>query len=223
MTKLLTFENVYKEFPKLSTPILNNVNFQVEQGERIVVLGASGSGKTTLLQLMGLLLQPNQGRILIEGMNTEKWSEQKKAKWRNENLGYVFQDFGLIPELNLLENIELPLLMANLRFDSSIGTKFLSKVGLNGRENAFPAEVSGGESQRIAIARALVGHPKIVLADEPTGNLQKQQGEQVAELFKRLQEKFGFALIIATHNEALVDLLEAQVWHLSEGLIKPKY
>lgn len=223
MSKLITFENVCKEFPKLSHPVLNQINFEVSQGERIVILGASGSGKTTLLHLMGLLLQPNQGRVLIEGVDTEGWSEQKKARWRNKNLGYVFQDFGLIPELNLLENIELPLRMANLRPDSSEGIKLLSEVGLLGREKAFPAEVSGGESQRVAIARALVGHPKIVLADEPTGNLQKQQGKQVAELFIRLQKRLGFALVVATHNEDLVDLLEAKVWRLSEGLMKPEY
>ncbi|HHU62513.1 MAG TPA: ABC transporter ATP-binding protein [Natronincola sp.] len=220
MISLLEFRNVCKGYPKLSVPVIDGVSFKIEQGERIVVLGASGSGKTTLLQLMGLLLRPDSGNVLIEGEDVQDWSESKRSRWRNQNLGYVFQDFGLIPELNLVDNIELPLRIAGLRTSGLDGMKFLSEVDLCGREKAFPAEISGGESQRVAIARALVGHPKLILADEPTGNLQGQQGKQIAELFKRLQVKLGFTLIVATHNEDLIELLDAKTWILSGRLTK---
>lgn len=219
MTKLIELIDVWKTYPSLSEPVLGGLNLEVNQGDRLVVLGASGSGKTTLLHLLGLLLKADRGAIYLEGDNAQEWSEERRAKWRCFNLGYVYQDFGLIPELNLVENVLLPLRIAGVNPEKYLALNLLEEVGLFGRKNAFPSEISGGEKQRVAIARALIGRPKIVLADEPTGNLQKGQGDEIALLFRKLQKELGFGLVVATHNQELAPILEARVVKLSSGIL----
>lgn len=218
--KLIELCDVKKDYPRLPSPVLDGVNLVVNLGERLVVLGASGSGKTTLLHLLGLLLKADGGQVLLGGEDAQLWSEHKRASWRRANLGYVFQDFGLIPELTLEENVELPLRLAGMKPKAGVGQELLAQVGLSGRRKSFPSEVSGGESQRVAIARALVGRPQLVLADEPTGNLQRQQGEQIAHLFKELQKELGFCLVVATHNEEIARILQARVLRLSSGRLE---
>lgn len=220
MPDFLELKGVQKGYPKLAAPVLDGVDLTISPGERLVILGASGSGKTTLLHLLGLLLRADGGEILIGGENTATWPEQKRANWRNKYLGYVFQDFGLIPELTLKDNVSLPLRIAGERQIENQAKKLLAAVGLAGRENAFPSEISGGESQRVAIARALIGSPKLVLADEPTGNLQQQQGMQIAQLFQELQRDLRFALVVVTHNEQIAHMLQAKILRLSSGLLE---
>lgn len=217
MSKIVELHDVWKSYPQLPNPVLSGLNLQIAPGERIVILGASGSGKTTLLHLLGLLLKGDQGQVFLAGSDAQTWSEQQRASWRRANLGYVYQDFGLIPELTLEENVELPLRIAGLKPQKGVALELLAEVGLASRRKSFPSEVSGGESQRVAIARALVGQPSLVLADEPTGNLQRGQGEEIALLFSKLQAELGFSLVVATHNEEIAPLLEAQVFRLSSG------
>lgn len=217
MTNFVELVDIWKSYPNLAEPVLQGVNWKFLKGERLVVLGASGSGKTTLLHLLGLLLKADQGQILLEGKDAQLWSEQERAKWRSSNLGYVYQDFGLIRELNLVENVELPLRIAGLEPERKLAVELLGEVGLGGRKSSFPSEISGGEKQRVAIARALIGRPKLVLADEPTGNLQRAQGEDVVLLFSKLQKELGFSLVVATHNQELASVLEANVLELQSG------
>lgn len=220
MSSLVELRKVQKVYSQVPTPVLAEVNLQITPGERLVILGASGSGKTTLLHLLGLLLKADEGQVLMDGADAQVWSEHKRASWRRSNLGYVFQDFGLIPELTLEENVELPLRIAGIKSQAGLAKELLAQVGLAGRRKSFPSEVSGGESQRVAIARALIGQPKIVLADEPTGNLQRQQGEEIANLFRKLQHELGFSLVVATHNEEIAELLQARVFRLSSGSLE---
>lgn len=217
MARFLMLQNVTKGYPKSPQPILIDLDLEIKRGERLVILGHSGAGKTTLLGLLGLILRADEGQVLVDGEDAQQWSEKKRALWRNRSLGYVFQDFGLIPELNLEDNVNLPLRIAQVPRNQWQGRELLNKVGLEGRERAYPKELSGGEVQRVAIARALVGSPQLVLADEPTGNLQRTQGEQIGNLFLKLQQELGFSLVVATHNERLVHLLRAQPLWLYDG------
>lgn len=222
MASFLELQQVVKGYPSSPQPVLNDVDLQIELGERLVILGNSGAGKTTLLSLLGLILRADQGRILIEGEDAQQWTEKKRALWRNRSLGYVFQDFGLIPELNLEDNVNLPLRIAGVRPSKWQGRELLQRVGLDGREHSYPKELSGGEVQRVAVARALVGSPHLVLADEPTGNLQRNQGEEIGHLFLELQQELGFSLVVATHNERLVSVLQAQPLWLYDGRLHLK-
>lgn len=220
MSEFIRLENVTKGYPKLQEPVLKNLNLKLRAADRVVILGASGSGKTTLLHLLGLILQPDTGRVLIDGDDSGKWSKSTRASWRRSNLGYVFQDFGLVPELSLVENVELPARIGQRPLPQQKAASLLAGVGLAGRKNAFPSEVSGGESQRAAIARALVNTPRLVLADEPTGNLQRSQAAQIARLFLEFQAQQRFCLVVATHNEELAQLLEARTFRLVEGKLQ---
>lgn len=200
-----------------SVRVLSDIDWSVAPGERCVVLGSSGSGKSTLLSILGLLLRPSQGEVQVEGENAWMWPEKKRAAWRTAKLGYVWQDAGLLPELTVLENVNLPLHIRGIPKKKWNGQNLLERVGLGRRSHAHPSELSGGEAQRAAIARALAGSPSLVIADEPTGNLQQRQAEDICRLLLELQEELEFGLVVATHNEALIKYLQADPYWIIDG------
>ncbi len=182
--------------------LFSGLDWRVEAGQRVALLGQSGSGKSTLLALIGALERPDRGRILLGGRSIEAASETERARLRRRRIGFVFQAFNLVPTLTVLENLLLPLDLDGRadRRAKERSRELLSAVGLAEREQSYPDRLSGGEQQRVAVARALVGEPELVLADEPTGNLDADSGERVLELFRGLLAERGVTLILATHS-----------------------
>jgi len=180
---------------------LDSVAFEVQRGEFVAVAGPSGSGKSTLLNLAGCMDAPTSGTLQLLGRPVEHLTERERTVLRREHVGFVFQHFGLIPTLTVAENVSLPAFFARRRLDQRVD-ELVEKVGLSHRRNHRPHELSGGEMQRVAIARALVNSPQLLLADEPTGNLDSATGEAVIALFRQLQAE-GLTLLVATHNPAL--------------------
>nr|MBP9580454.1 ABC transporter ATP-binding protein [Parabacteroides sp.] len=180
-----------------------NVNLEVKKGEFLSIMGPSGCGKSTLLNIIGLLDNPSSGSIEINGIATEQMKDKQLAAFRNHNLGFVFQSFHLINSLNVLDNVELPLLYRNGSSSErrKAAEAVLEKVGLSHRMRHFPTQLSGGQCQRVAIARAIVGNPEIILADEPTGNLDSKMGVEVMDILHRLNKEDGRTIIMVTHNE----------------------
>lgn len=189
---------------EVETVALGNVNLEVNPGEFVSVMGPSGCGKSTLLNIMGLLDLPSEGVVTIDGIRTEKMKDQKMAEFRNQMLGFIFQSFHLVNSLNVLDNVELPLLYRKSTEKSrrQMACEMLEKVGLSHRLKHFPSQLSGGQCQRVAIARAIVGSPKILLADEPTGNLDSKMGTEIMELLHRLNQE-GTTIVMVTHDEHL--------------------
>ena len=191
---------------EVETVALENVNLEVDEGELISVMGPSGCGKSTLLNLMGLLDIPNEGKVLIDNIDTSGMKDGRMAEFRNKMLGFVFQSFHLINSLNVLDNVELPLLYrkssAKNRRESA--KEVLDKVGLSHRMKHFPTQLSGGQCQRVAIARAIIGNPKILLADEPTGNLDSKMGNEIMELLFKLNSE-GTTIVMVTHDEHIAE------------------
>jgi len=181
---------------------LRGVSLKIKKGELVSILGPSGSGKSTLLHIMGLLDRPSSGRVYIEGKDTSKIDERGLAEMRNRRIGFVFQAFNLIHRLNSVENIELPLISQGMDAVTrrEYAVKMLDMVGLASKSLNRPAELSGGEQQRVAIARALVTNPAIVLADEPTGNLDSKTAMQIMDIVKKVNESLGTSFVIVTHN-----------------------
>ncbi len=202
--------------------ILDGLTLTLEKGRIHTVMGHSGSGKTTLLYLLALLERPDAGDIFWEGHSLLKLSETEKAQWRNRHLGFVFQFFHLIAELRAWENVALPGVIAGQRFSQlkAQALTWLERVGLAHRARAFPTQLSGGEQQRVAIARALFMRPPLVLADEPTGNLDAEQAHNIWMLFTRLAQEEGTALLVATHNPALAETAHVR-WVLRQGKLHP--
>lgn len=189
---------------EIETQALENVNLSVERGEFVSVMGPSGCGKSTLLNIIGLLDTPTSGTVSICGTSVDGMSDARLAAFRNANLGFVFQSFHLIPSLNVTDNIELPLIYRSGLSEKERKTKVrevLERVGLTHRARHFPAQLSGGQCQRVAIARAVVGSPEIILADEPTGNLDSKMGAEVMELLHELNQKDGRTIVMVTHND----------------------
>lgn len=193
---------------------LDNATFEVQRGEFITVVGPSGAGKTTLLNLIGCMDVPSSGTLHIRGRDVQGFSEAERTRFRREQIGFVFQHFSLLPTLTVAENVALPLLFSR-RTAANWIDRLLERVGLQHRRNHRPGELSGGEMQRVAIARALVNEPILLLADEPTGNLDTATGESVITLFRQLHAD-GLTLIVATHNAALAAVSERQI-HLRDG------
>lgn len=191
---------------EVETTALENVNLTVKEGEFLSIMGPSGCGKSTLLNLMGLLDLPDQGKIIINDVETTQMKDNRMAEFRNKMLGFVFQSFHLINSLNVLDNVELPLLYRNStaknRREAAINV--LEKVGLSHRMRHFPTQLSGGQCQRVALARAIIGNPKIILADEPTGNLDSKMGFDIMELLFRLNEE-GTTIVMVTHDERIAE------------------
>lgn len=182
---------------------MENVNLNIEKGEFVSIMGPSGCGKSTLLNIIGLLDLPTSGSIRICGTDTSGMKDKVMAEFRNKNLGFVFQSFHLINSLNVLENVELPLLYRNISSKERrrIAVDIINKVGLSHRMRHMPTQLSGGQCQRVAIARAIIGSPEIILADEPTGNLDSKMGSEIMELLHRLNKEDGKTIVMVTHNE----------------------
>lgn len=187
---------------EVETVALDSVNLTIRQGEFVSIMGPSGCGKSTLLNLIGLLDQPTQGSVFINDIDTTRMGEGKMAEFRNETLGFVFQSFHLIQSLNVIDNVEVPLLYrpSSERNRRQLAREVLERVGLSHRMKHFPSQLSGGQCQRVAIARALIGNPKIILADEPTGNLDSRMGEEIMNLLFQLNKE-GTTIVMVTHDE----------------------
>ncbi len=189
---------------EIETTALDNVNIGIEKGEFVSVMGPSRCGKSTLLNIVGLLDKPTSGSVTIDGELTSELSDRALAALRNRRLGFVFQSFHLIPTLNVADNVELPLIYRKGVSASErrrLVEEVLEKVGLSHRTRHMPAQLSGGQSQRVAIARAIVGSPEIILADEPTGNLDSRMGAEVMDILHRLNREDGKTIVMMTHNE----------------------
>lgn len=186
----------------MEVPALRGLNIEIKRGEHVAVMGPSGSGKSTFLHLAGALDRPTRGRVLIEGRDPSKMSDVELSRLRNELIGFVFQTFNLIPRLTALENVMLPLAIKGVDGEERMrrAGEALEMVGLAHRMNHRPMELSGGEQQRVAIARAIVTGPRIILADEPTGNLDSVSAAEVVDLLTRLNRELGVTLVVVTHN-----------------------
>lgn len=202
MITLTNLEKIYRT-KEVETVALENVNLTVDKGEFLSIMGPSGCGKSTLLNIIGLLDAPTSGTVEIDGINTMDMDDKELAKFRNEKLGFVFQSFHLINSLNVLDNVELPLLYRNVgaKERRAAAISVLEKVGLSHRMRHFPTQLSGGQCQRVAIARAIIGNPDIILTDEPTGNLDSKMGAEVMELLHKLNKEDGRTIVMVTHNE----------------------
>lgn len=215
-------QGLRKVFNKGGTKIhaLTGIDLTVQRGEMIVIVGASGAGKTTLLHILGTLDRPSEGAVLYEGENVFARSEGALAAWRNREIGFVFQFYNLLPEFNALENTMMPALIQgiNRRQARKQAEELLEEVGLRERMWHKPGELSGGEQQRVAVARALVLHPTLLLADEPTGNLDSETGERIIKLIFSLNQAKGVTLIVVTHNEALARRFPKQIT-LADGKV----
>ncbi|TFU95315.1 ABC transporter ATP-binding protein [Barnesiella sp. WM24] len=202
MIKLSGVNKIYRT-DEIETLALENVNIEVEKGEFVSIMGPSGCGKSTLLNVIGLLDTPTGGTVEIDGVNVTGMNDSNLSSFRNKNLGFVFQSFHLINSLNVIDNVELPLLYRKMK--ASERTRFakemLERVGLSHRMRHMPSQLSGGQCQRVAIARAIVGNPEIILADEPTGNLDSKMGAEVMELLHDLNKNDGRTIVMVTHNE----------------------
>ena len=207
MSALYTFSNVVKKFATANEDIeiIKNISMVVEEGEMLAIVGQSGSGKSTLLHLMGALDTPSSGEICFEGRNMALMSADQKAAFRNKTLGFVFQFHHLLPEFSALENVAMPAIIggASQRSVMTRAREMLDRVGLSARMDSKIATLSGGERQRVAIARAVFMRPRVLLADEPTGNLDEVTGAQVGELMNELNRELGMTLVVVTHNREL--------------------
>mgnify|MGYP000940629340 CR=1 FL=1 len=201
--ELLRLENIYKKFSQgeISVTALNDINLSVEKGEFLSIMGASGSGKSTMMNILGCLDRPTSGRYFLEGEDVSKMNDNLLAEIRNKKIGFIFQTFNLLPKLSALENVELPMIYAGAdkkaRYEKAM--EALIKVGLSERVKHKPNELSGGQRQRVAIARALVNNPSILMADEPTGNLDSHSTVEIMEIFQKLNDE-GATVIIVTHE-----------------------
>ena len=200
---ILNLQNIYKDYQqeKLVVPVLKDVSLTVEEGEYVAIMGPSGSGKTTLMNIIGCLDRPTSGTYELAGENVLKLKDRELSDLRLKSIGFVFQSFQLMPRESAVENVALPLSYAGVRKKErrDRATKALERVGLGDRVNFSPTQLSGGQKQRVAIARAMVNHPKILLADEPTGALDSKSGEQIMELFDSLNEE-GVTIVMITHD-----------------------
>ena len=199
----LTGINKFYRTNEIETLALENVNLDVAKGEFVSIMGPSGCGKSTLLNIMGLLDAPSSGKIEINGTSVESMKDKELAAFRNKTLGFVFQSFHLINSLNVIDNVELPLLYRKMaaKERTRLAKEVLDRVGLSHRMRHMPTQHSGGQCQRVAIARAIVGNPEIILADEPTGNLDSKMGAEVMELLHKLNKEDGRTIVMVTHNE----------------------
>lgn len=211
--------NIHKRFGDLE--VLKGVDLEVQQGEIISIVGSSGAGKTTFLQLLGTLDQANKGQILYDGTDVTQFSTKKLALFRNENIGFVFQFHHLLPEFTALENVCMPaLIMGDSKKEAEEKAhRLLDKLEISSRAAHKPSELSGGEQQRVATARALINEPKVIFADEPSGNLDSKNAEKLHQLFFDLREQFNQTFVIVTHNDELAKMCDKS-YEMEDGIIK---
>jgi lipoprotein-releasing system ATP-binding protein len=205
---------------ELDVEVLKGVNLSITKGERVAIMGASGSGKSTLLHLLGGLEKSTGGEVILDGVNLNKTSPSNLAKLRNKSLGFIYQSHHLLGEFTVLENVAMPLLIAGLpvKEASKRAGELLQRVGLGHRIEHKPGELSGGERQRAAVARALINKPSVVLADEPTGNLDSKTAEQVYQLMLELNQELNVSFLVVTHDHDLASKM-GKVLHMEDGLI----
>jgi lipoprotein-releasing system ATP-binding protein len=219
---MINAKHIHKYYDKLH--VLKGVNLKIEKGEIVSIVGASGAGKTTLLQILGTLdfLTKNQeSQLLINGVDVLSLSETALAKFRNEQLGFIFQFHQLLPEFTAIENICIPAFIkgTSQKEAEAKALELLNFLGLEDRKNHKPNELSGGEQQRVAVARALINNPSVIFADEPSGNLDSESAEQLHQLFFKLRDQFGQTFVIVTHNHELADMADRKIT-MSDGLVK---
>jgi lipoprotein-releasing system ATP-binding protein len=203
-----------------SLQILKGIDLEIEKGEVVSIVGASGAGKTTLLQILGTLDHPDNGIIEIDGINPFSFNSKKLSAFRNSSVGFIFQFHQLLPEFDALENVILPALIQGRSMQESKmeGMRLLEILGVEKRANHKPSELSGGEQQRIAVARSLINKPKVIFADEPSGNLDSHNAEELHHLFFKLREELNQTFVIVTHNEKLADMSDREL-HMVDGVI----
>ncbi|WP_438863665.1 lipoprotein-releasing ABC transporter ATP-binding protein LolD [Neptunicella sp.] len=223
MSSLLECINLSKQYQEGESQIevLKQVNFELQVGQQVAILGNSGSGKSTLLHILGALDNPTSGQVLFKGEDIFKFNRKQQAAFRNRQLGFVYQLHHLLPEFSALENVAMPLLIGKLDKKSATtrATEILDRVGLSHRLSHKPSQLSGGERQRVAFARALVTNPAIVLADEPTGNLDDKTGETIYQLIGELRQDFNTSFVVVTHDRQLAAKLDT-VWELTSGTLR---
>jgi putative ABC transport system ATP-binding protein len=223
-TKVVQFRNVSKIFKREAFEVkaLDDVSIDIASGEFLGLMGPSGSGKTTLLNMIAAIDRPTSGELLVQGQDVFRFGDAQAARWRNEHIGYVFQTFNLIPVLTAFENVELPLLLTKLNPQQRrehVMTA-LKLVGLEERVNHLPKQLSGGQEQRVAIARAIVSDPTLLLADEPTGDLDSHSATEILEILKRLNEDFHKTIVMVTHDPHAASYAHV-TRHLEKGMLLP--
>jgi len=212
---MLTLEKINKTYQtdKIETIALKEINLNVKKGEFISIMGPSGCGKSTLLNIMGLLDAPSKGEIKISGNAIQSYKDKHVASLRNKNIGFIFQSFHLIQDLRVIDNVELPLLYRKISATERrrLANEALERVGLKARTGHFPSQLSGGQQQRVAIARAIVGKPELLLADEPTGNLDSHMGNEIMQILESLHKDDGTTIVMVTHDDELAKRTERVV------------
>ncbi len=217
---VIQIENVKKIYKmgEVEVPALNGVSFEVKTGEMVAITGPSGSGKSTLMNIIGCLDTPTSGTYILDGVDVSKLSDDEQANIRNKKIGFVFQTFNLLPRTRALDNVELPMVYAGAPDRRQRALDALESVGLKERVHHRPNELSGGQQQRVAIARALVNNPSIILADEPTGNLDSKSGAEIMNIFKTLNRERGLTVVLVTHDPSIAAQAQ-RIIHVRDGLL----
>ena len=220
---IISLKNITKTFKGLDVPVLSNLNLQLNKSENIAISGVSGSGKSTLLHLMAGLDYPNSGSVDLNNKNIANLSQNDLSIMRNQLIGFIYQSHHLLPDFSALENVVMPLLIRGGKYQSNHNKaiKILKKLGLSNRLDHYPHQLSGGERQRVAIGRALVNEPQIILADEPTGNLDRSNAKVVFDLFINLAKEYGSTIVLVTHDPELARKMK-KIYHLSGGKLRSR-